>query len=490
MSSLEEIRNDRIKKRELLRNAGMNPYAAKVSRTHTMKAVVDDFASLSSEETVVAVAGRVISIRRHGGSAFADLDDSSGRMQIFFSRDTLGKRLFDLLNDTIDAGDFIEVKGTPFETKRGAMAVACEDWRVLTKSIQAIPSEHFGLKDEEERFRKRYLDLLLNPELRELLDKKQKFWQVTRDFMKRHGFAEVETPTLEITTGGAEARPFKTHHNDFDIEVYLRISIGELWQKRLMAAGYEKTFEIGRAYRNEGTSPEHLQEFTNMEFYWAYADYRDGMKLVSELYRELAMEVFGTTKFTTRGHTFDLADEWVEIDYVSEIKKQTGIDVLEASKTEMEAKLQELGVKYEGDSKERLTDTLWKFCRKKISGPAFVVNHPILIAPLAKKAEDREVVERFQPLIAGSELGNGYSELNDPEEQGRRFQEQQKLIDRGDEEAMMPDYEYVEMLEYGIPPTCGFGFGERLFAFLADKPLREVQMFPLMKPRQQGEVGE
>lgn len=483
MSSLEELRNDRVKKRELLRAAGMDPYAAHTSRSHKIKEVLADFQNLSEEETAVAVAGRVISIRRHGGSAFADIDDSSGRVQTFFSRDVIGKRLFDLLNDTIDPGDFIEVKGVPFLTKRGAEAIAAEDWRVLTKSLQGIPSEHFGLKDEEERFRKRYLDLLLNPELRELLDKKQKFWEVTRDFMKRQGFSEVETPTLEVTTGGAEARPFKTHHNDFDMDVYLRISVGELWQKRLMAAGYEKTFEIGRVWRNEGSSPEHLQEFTNMEFYWAYADYRNGMELVKELYREIAREVFGTTKFTTRGHTFDLADEWREVDYADEIKSQTGIDVLKASKTEMEAKLQELGVKYEGDNKERLTDTLWKYCRKKISGPAFVVNHPLLVAPLAKKAEGRDVVERFQPLLAGSEVGNGYSELNDPEEQGRRFAEQQRLLDTGDEEAMMPDYEFVEMLEYGMPPTCGFGFGERLFAFMADKPLREVQMFPLMKPR-------
>ena len=482
MSSLEEIRHDRIKKRELLRAAGMDPYATRTERTHEVREVLENFDGLSSEETVVVIAGRVISIRRHGGSAFADIDDGSGRVQVFMSRDTLGKRLFDLLNDTIDPGDFIEVKGVPFLTKRSAEAVAAEDWRVLTKAIQAIPTEHFGLKDEEERYRKRYLDLLLDPAQKEVFVKKALFWDTARDFMKRHNFAEVETPTLEVTTGGAEARPFKTHHNDFDINVYLRISIGELWQKRLMAAGYTKTFEIGRAYRNEGSSPEHLQEFTNLEFYLAYADYNDGMKLVRDLYRELAEKVFGTTKFTTRGHTFDLADEWVEIDYVEEIRRQTSIDVLHSSKTEMESKLQELGVKYEGDNKERLTDTLWKYCRKQISGPAFVINHPVLIAPLAKKVEGREVVERFQPILAGSEIGNGYSELNDPEEQAKRFGEQQKLLEGGDEEAMMPDYEFVEMLEYGIPPTCGFGFGERLFAFLIDKPLREVQMFPLMRP--------
>ncbi|MEX0913040.1 MAG: lysine--tRNA ligase [Candidatus Paceibacterota bacterium] len=483
MSSLEEIRQDRIKKRELLRGAGMDPYPASSKRTHELKVALANFEELSEEETGVTLAGRVLSIRRHGGSAFADIDDGTARIQIFFSRDIIGKRLFDLLNDTIDPGDFIEAAGTLFYTKRGAEALTASDWRVLTKSLQAVPSEHFGIKDEDERYRKSYLDLLLDPERRELFAKKEKFWQVTRDFMKSRDFAEVETPTLEVTTGGAEARPFKTHHHDFDMDVFLRISIGELWQKRLMAAGYPKTFEIGRAYRNEGSSPEHLQEFTNLEFYWAYANYRDGMDLVKELYRTLAKEVFGTTKFTTRGHTFDLAEEWVEIDYVEEVKRQTSIDVLRASKVEMEAKLEELGVKYEGANKERLTDTLWKYCRKKISGPAFLINHPVLVAPLAKKQLDRDVVEIFQPIIAGSEVGKGYSELNDPEDQAKRFLEQQKLLEEGDEEAMMPDYDFVEMLEYGMPPTCGFGFGERLFAFLVDKPLREVQMFPLMKPR-------
>jgi lysyl-tRNA synthetase class 2 len=315
--------------------------------------------------------------------------------------------------------------------------------------------------------------------------KKAKFWEVTRNFLLEKGFVEVETPTLEITTGGAEANPFKTHHKDFDIDVYLRISIGELWQKRLMAGGFPKTFEIGRAYRNEGSSPEHLQEFTNMEFYWAYANYEDGMKMVEEMYKRIAMEVFGTTKFTAKGHTFDLADEWKRIEYVDEVKRITGIDVLSATEDEMKSKLTELGVKYEGDNKERLMDTLWKYCRKQISGPAFLVGHPKLVSPLSKTRRDNpELTERFQPLIAGSEVGNGFSELNDPLDQRARFELQQKMIERGDSEAMMPEWEFVDMLEHGMPPTCGFGFGERLFAFLVDKSIRETQLFPLMKPKE------
>ena len=287
-----------------------------------------------------------------------------------------------------------------------------------------------------------------------------------------------------MTTGGAEARPFATHHNDFDLDVYLRISIGELWQKRLMVAGFEKVFEIGRAFRNEGSSPNHLQEFTNMEFYWAYADYRDGMRLVQELYRRIAREVYGTTTFTTRGLTFDLADTWREIDYVTEIKAQTGVDVMASSEEELRSTLDALHVVFDGTTRERMTDALWKHCRKNIAGPAFLVGHPVLMAPLAKRmADNPDKTERFQVLLGGAEVGNGYSELNDPLDQRARFEQQQKLIDAGDDEAMMPDWEFVEALEYGMPPTCGFGVGERLFAFLEDKSLREVTLFPLMKPR-------
>jgi len=332
--------------------------------------------------------------------------------------------------------------------------------------------------------RKRYLDFLMNPELRELLVKKSKFWDVTRTFFKERGFLEIETPTLELTTGGAEARPFQTHHHDFDVDLYLRISVGELWQKRMMAAGFPKTFEIGRVYRNEGTSPEHLQEFTNMEFYWSYADYHDGMNLVKELYKTIAEKVFGRTKFEHNGHTFDLTDEWQEIDYAEEIKKQTGVDIEKATEKEIKNKLDELKVSYQGENKERLLDTLWKHCRKNISGPAFLINHPALVAPLAKMSESGKTTQMFQPILAGSEVGRGYSELNDPIDQKERFEVQGRLMEAGDEEAMMPDLEFVEMLEHGMPPTCGFGFGERLFAILADKPLRELQAFPLMRPRE------
>ena len=483
MASLDEIRAQRLAKLELLKKAGMNPYPAHVTRDYSLAEVRNTFDAIGTRE--ISVVGRVTTIRGQGAILFVPLDDGTGKFQIVFKRDEMDAALFTLFADTVDMGDFIQVTGLLFTTQRGEQSLLAKTWSMATKALLPLPSEYYGLEDVDERFRKRYLDLFMNQELRDMFYKKAQFWEVTRRFMIDHGFLSVETPTLEVTTGGAEANPFKTHHKDFDIDVYLRISIGELWQKRLMAAGFPKTFEIGRAYRNEGTSPEHLQEFTNMEFYWAYADYRDGMKLTQELYQKIATEVFGTTTFTTRGHTFDLAGEWPVVEYTDEIKKQTGVDVLTATEGEMKAKLDALGVAYEGTNRERLTDTLWKYCRKNIAGPAFLIHHPKLVSPLAKESTEHPgVVERFQVLIAGSEVGNGFSELNDPIDQRERFELQQKLIESGDEEAMQPEWEFVEMLEHGMPPTCGFGFGERLFSFMVDKPIRETQLFPLMRPKE------
>ena len=487
MASLEELKAIRLHKLELLKNAGMNPFPAKVPRTFCLSDAKKNFSEYEKDAKEVSLAGRIMAIRGQGAILFAVLYDGSnnglGKLQAVFKKDEIDEKLFQLFTDAIDIGDFISVTGTFFTTQRGEQSILVKSWTIATKTLLPLPEKWHGIKDDDERYRKRYLDVLMNEELRDLLIKKSKFWDVTRTFLKDKGFLEVETPTIELTTGGAEATPFKTHHNDYDLDVYLRISVGELWQKRLMAAGFPKTFEIGRVYRNEGSSPDHLQEFTNMEFYWSFADYKDGMKLVREMYIKIAEEVFGTTKFTTRGHSFDLSDTWSEIDYVEEIKRQTGIDVTTATESVMMKKLQELKVKYEGENKERLTDTLWKFCRKNIAGPAFLVNHPVLVGPLAKENIGKGTVQIFQPILAGSELGKGYSELNDPIDQLERFNAQQKLLEGGDTEAMMADNEFIEMLEHGMPPTCGFGFGERLFAFLADKPARELVTFPLMRPK-------
>lgn len=491
MASPEELKEVRLKKVELLRQNNIEPYPSHVDKNHDISSVISDFDKIIEKKEIVRLAGRVMSMRGQGAILFADLYDGTGRFQIVFKKDdSIGYTNhqvdgFEMFIDTADVGDFIEVGGYLFVTKSGQNSLEVRDWRMLTKSLLPIPDEFYGLKDQDERYRKRYLDILMNEKVADIFVKKARFWELTRKFFNEKGFLEVETPILELTTGGAEANPFKTHHKDFDMDVYLRISVGELWQKRLLAGGFNKIFEIGRVFRNEGSSNEHLQEFTNLEFYWAYADYRDGMKLSQELFRKLATDVFDKTKFETRGHTFDLADEWIEIDYVLEIKKQTGIEVLTDPEDSLKKKLGELGVQFEGNTRERLADSLWKYCRKNISGPAFLINHPELVSPLSKQLPDKpEQTQRFQIILAGSEVGNGFSELNDPIKQNERFDVQEKLIASGDTEAMMKDKEFIEMLEYGMPPACGFGFGERFFAFLVDEPAREIQTFPLMKPKE------
>jgi lysyl-tRNA synthetase, class II len=483
MASLEELRAERIKKLEALQSLGISSYPSASSRTHELKTVLEEFISLESTQTAIIVNGRVMTSRGQGAISFIDLYDGSARMQVVIKLPESPEEVMRFYREYVDTGDFIEVTGTVFITKSGQQSILVTQVSMLSKALLPLPDKYHGLVDEELRMRERYLDILTNQELRDMFEKKAKFWQVVRTFLNSKGYLEVETPTIEVTTGGAEARPFKTHHNDFDLDVYMRICVGELWQKRLMAAGFPRTYEIGRAYRNEGSSPDHLQEFTNCEFYTAYSNYEDGMKLVQDLYRTIAREVFGTTTFTTRGHTFDLDDAWRHITYRDEILVQTGVDIESASDEEIIKKLQELHVKYDGTNRERLTDTLWKFCRKNIAGPAFLINHPLLVAPLAKNNQDGKTTQVFQPILAGSELGRGYSELNDPLDQRKRFKKQQELLAQGDEEAMMSDWEFVEMLEHGMPPTCGFGFGERLFAFFMDKSIRETQMFPLVKPK-------
>lgn len=483
MASIEELRAERLRKLQALEDSGKSAYPSASRRTHELSEVVRTFKDLEESGAQIIVAGRVMASRGQGALIFIDLYDGTAKLQAVIKLPESGEEAHSFFTAYVDAGDFIEVTGTLFTTKSGQESVLVTNVSMLSKALLPLPDKYHGIQDEELRMRERYLDILTNPELRELFEKKAKFWEVVRSFLKERKFLEVETPTIEVTTGGAEARPFATRHHDFDLDVFMRISVGELWQKRLMAAGFPRTYEIGRVYRNEGSSPEHVQEFTNCEFYMAYADYEDGMKLVEELYRRIAQEVFGTTTFTTRGHTFNLADEWKRIDYREEVMRQTGIDVMTATLEDLQTKAAELKIKYEGVNQERLMDTLWKYCRKNISGPAFLINHPRITSPLAKANPDGKTVQKFQPILAGAEIGNGYSELNDPIDQRQRFEKQQELLSGGDEEAMMADDSFVEMLEHGMPPTCGFGFGERLFAFLADKPIREVHTFPLIKPK-------
>lgn len=489
MSSLEEIREERIKKLNLLKESGMNPYPARTKRSMSVGDFFESFSHLEKTKKEEAVSGRVMSLRRHGGSIFADIYDGTGKLQIYFKSDEMQDENFSLFDEVIDVGDFIEVSGTATVTKTGQESLLAKKWTMLAKSLRPLPEKWHGLQDEEERFRRRYLDAIFNSDVREMIEKRAKFWSAIRKFLDGRGFLEVETPVLETTVGGAEARPFTTHHNALDIDVYLRISAGELWQKKLMVAGFPKVYEIGRIFRNEGMSTEHLQDYTQLEFYQAYADYRDGMDMIVELYRTIASEVFGMRKFTTRGAEIDLDKDWEEYDYSALMKNAYGFDPRDVGGYEDSdalALLKKHDPDYDGGlvGIGRAVDILWKKARKELTGPGFLINVPIYLEPLAKRNEkDTRVVERFQVILAGSELGKGFSELNDPIDQKERFLSQQAMRDSGDEEAQMADMEYVEALEYGMPPTFGFGLSERLFAFLMDMPVREAQIFPLMKPK-------
>ncbi len=484
MASLDELKKVRLEKLEKLKAFGMEAYPSKVPRDFCLADARTNFKQYESSQKAVSLTGRVMAVRGQGAILFAVLDDGKSTFQAVIKKDVLEPKLFQLFVDAVDIGDLISVTGTFFTTQRGEQSILVTLWLMASKSLLPLPEKWHGITDPEERFRKRYLDFIMSPETRDIFYKKSKFWDVVRDFMKDEGFLEVETPTLELTTGGAEARPFTTHHNDYDIDVHLRISVGELWQKRLLASGFPRTFEIGRLYRNEGSSPEHAQEFTNMEFYCSYMSFDEGIDFQEKMIKKAAETAFGTLKFDIKGQTVDLSQQWPRIDYVETVEKMTGIDVLTANEKDMEKKLKELHVDFDGNNKERLTDTLWKYCRKQIVGPAWLVGHPKLVSPLSKvDPTNPDKTLRAQLLLGGAEMSNAFSELNDPIDQRERFELQQKLIEKGDDEAMMADMEFVEMLEHGMPPAFGCGFGDRLFATLAGKPLRETQMFPLMKPR-------
>lgn len=485
MSNLDEIRQARLNKLAILKEKGIDPYPAVSHASHTLAQLVSDFGVLESEKTTVTAVGRVMSFRSQGGLIFFDLFDGTGRFQSLLKKDT-AEEAFLLFDQTVDIGDFVEVSGTLFITKRGQQTIEVSSWNMLSKSLSPLPEKWAGLQDADEKMRKRYLDILFNDDVREMIVKKAKFWQSIRSFLVQEGFLEVETPVIENTTGGADARPFATHHNALDIDVYLRISAGELWQKKLMVAGFPKVFEIGRIFRNEGMSPEHLQDYTQMEFYWAYADYKKGMELVERMYKHVAIETFGTLEFKIGNFDVNLGNKWEIFDYTETILKITGVDISTADLKEIEDALKKFDIKYDtkGWNKLRAIDSLWKYCRKQIGGPGFLVGIPTELSPLAKTdTKNPAIVQQFQPLIGGSELGKGYSELNDPIDQANRFEAQSKLREAGDEEAQMYDHDFVEALEHGMPPTCGFGLSERVFAFLSNKPARETQIFPLMKPR-------
>lgn len=476
MSTFDDLRQAKIEKLNEIRKLGIDPYPSNFNKKQTCRQAV------KMENKEVSVAGRLRSIRGHGGSLFADITDQDGKIQIFFSREDLGGEKFNLLK-LLDLGDFIGVIGKVFKTQAGELTVKAADFTLLTKSILPLPEKWHGLSDMEIRLRRRYLDLIMNPDVREMFVRKSKFWTAARKFLIEKGFLEVETPVLESVPGGADATPFITHHNALDTDFYLRISL-ELHLKRLLVGGYERVFEIGRVFRNEGIDAEHLQDYTLMEFYWAYADYQDLMKLIEEFYKYLVQETTGGLKTVYKGTEIDWSKPWPKFDYCSLFEKMTKMHPVKADTSDLYQKAKELKLKPEENlGKGRLMDLIYKnTVRPTLIQPCFLINSPVEISPLAKRHQDNpEITQRMHPMAGGIELGNGFSELNDPLDQRTRFEQQQKLREAGDSEAQMFDEDFVTALEYGMPPTAGFGMSERFFAFLMDKPIRECVFFPPMR---------
>ncbi len=478
MGPLDNLKKIRLEKLEEIKKLNIDPFPAKSAKKNT---IADCLKSIGKN---VQTAGRITSIRSHGGSTFMDLMDQSGKIQLFFSKDKLSTTNNELLT-LLDIGDFIEVSGEVNKTKAGQITIFATSFNLLTKSIRSIPQTFYGLKDTETKLRKRYLDLIANPEVQELFIKKTKFWSAVRQFLLDQDFLEVETPALEPIPGGADATPFTTHHNALDTDFYLRISL-ELYQKRLLVGGFEKTFEIGKIFRNEGIDAEHLQDYLQMEFYWAYADYEDLISFVEKYYRFIVKETLGVTKSISDSQTIDWQKDWQKVDYFDSFKTETGIDLAKnPSVDELFKMAEKIGAKPAKKLGEgRLIDMIYKkTVRPKLIQPTLLVNHPLIVSPLAKKLErDPQKVQRVQVLAAGTEIGNGWSELNNPIDQRERFEEQQKLRKQGDTEAQMYDRDFVEALEYGMPPAAGFGFSQRFFAVLVDKPIRETVFFPTLRP--------
>nr|WP_130808220.1 lysine--tRNA ligase [Senegalia massiliensis] len=486
ISEHELIRTEKMNK---LRDLGIDPFGDKfIASTHS-KELINNYSQYSrkallEKNITVSLAGRVMTKRGKGKAGFMHIQDVEGQIQVYVRADQITQLEFEVYNQT-DIGDIIGIEGKVFKTQTDELSVRVQTYKHLTKALKPLPDKFHGITDEDMKFRKRYLDIIMNKDVKELFIKKQIFWSTVRNFLLEKGFLEVETPILEVSSGGAASKPFKTHHNALGIDVFLRISMGELWQKKLLVAGFEKTFEIGRQFRNEGMSNEHLQDYTQMEFYWAYADYSDGMEITKELYRKITKALMGTSKFISRGFEIDMDKEWEIYDFQEVIKENVGVDIYNTSLEDIKEKLESFDVIFDPDlGYWRLVDLLWKVVRKDLSGPGFLVGQPVQLNPLPKRLkEDPRKVAQMQIILAGSEMGNGYSELNDPLDLDERFNEQRMMSEAGDEEAHNHDEDFVEALKYGMPPAFGFGFSERLFSMMMDKPIRECVIFPLMKPQ-------
>ena len=492
MPTIEELHQERLKKLQLLKEKGIDPYPITSFRDTEIAKLIAEFNKYEKEKRESVIAGRIRAIRVHGKAAFFDLEDASGKIQIFA---TLEKtKEFEFLLQTFDVGDIIECKGSAYLSKRNEKSLELFEWRFLAKSLYPLPSEWFGLKEKEERFRKRYVDLLMNQSVKERFVIRTKIITAIRRFFDEQGFLEVETPTLQALYGGGFARPFITHHNELKRDFYLRIS-DEMYLKRLIVGGFEKVYEITKVFRNEGIDFDHNPEFTMFEAQIAYQDYRYGMDIIEELFEYVALHVLGTTELQFKDDAISVKRPWKRYKLVEAIKTFSGIDPLKW-KTISEAKkaIVGCGIKEEKLSELDKMQSLGQMMaflfeetvEEKLIQPTIIYDYPIEVSPLAKKCDDSRFTQRFEYFAFGSELGNNYSELNDPLELAQRFINEKKKIEAGFEEAHQTDYDYLQAIEHGFPPTCGLSIGiDRMAMLLSNAPsIKEVILFPLMKSKE------
>ncbi|MBP8590974.1 lysine--tRNA ligase [Candidatus Shapirobacteria bacterium] len=478
---LGKIRQERIKKLQEWRHLGVDPFPPRLPKRELIEK------ARGEKGKKVSVCGRIRAWRGHGGSSFADLYDQSGKIQLFFSRRDLGEENYHHL-DLLDIGDFLFVRGEVFETKKGEISVKVSSYQLLAKSLRPLPGKWRGLKDIELRCRKRYLDLLINPASFDVFLKRSQTVSFVRSFLEKEGFLEVETPTLQPLYGGASARPFVTHHHALDVDLYLKVS-DELYLKRLIIGGIEKVFEIDHNFRNEGIDKHHNPEFTMMECYWAYADYHDMMRLTEELFSRVAKEVLGETIISYHGHKINLKTPWERISMAEAIKHYLGWDPQKISDRELKKKLAQKKMILPGEfNRGQAMAALFEEVEPYLVQPTFIYDYPKETTMLCKlKPENPDLIERFEPYIAGMEVGNAYSELNDPLLQREFFADQVERKKAGDEEATPMDEDFLEAMEYGMPPTGGLGIGiDRMIMLLTGQEnIRDVILFPTLRPKKE-----
>jgi len=487
MSQIEEIIKDRKEKLQRIKNYFINAYPLSVKRSHSIIEVIENFENLSKKKQEVFLVGRIVSIRTHGGLTFFHIEDGSSKIQSLIRKNGVGESSYNFFIDNLDVGDFIQLRGILILTKTGEKTLDVIDFKILAKSLRPLPEKWHGLKDVEERFRKRYLDLIFNKEIKEKFILRSKIISEIRKFLEKEGFLEVETPILQPVYGGARAKPFKTYLNALNLELYLRIA-PELYLKRLLVGGFEKVFEIGKCFRNEGIDKFHNPDFTSLEFYWAYADYKDMMKLTEKMIVNIVKKLLKKTEIEYEGKKINFKTPWQKIEFDVVFRKETGIDYDTINREALFKKAKEMGLEIEkGAPKFEIADEIFKkIIRPKIWQPTFVIHYPLGFQTLAKSLEkNTKRLSNFQLIVGGIELVNSFSELNDPIEQRRRFEEQQRLLKEGYGEAHPFDEDFLEALEYGMPPAAGFGMGiDRLVMILTNShSLREIILFPTMKPK-------